>query len=496
MVLEKFTKREVDVIILLLNGIPPKKIGAKLGIAISSVNSHLANIKDKLGVNSITEAIICILKTRFLPENVFFSNNKVECKLTHREKEVLELVVKGKTSKEISDELNISIETVDTHRKNILRSIGRRSMNEIIILHIRNLLNISLPNDDEIEDALERPYNLTKRQFQILSKMVSGLSSVQIAKSLKLSTHSIESHKGRIFKKLGVSSSKEAILRAINENFYVLQIVREIEFNENHFKAGMSILSHFGTVLKQKNPQNTASVKIEQQGHKIRMIIDYKDSNEKEIIEKTLFDYGQVIIGNIDAHDFFPEIDQVIQFEAELQLASARYEFEKKRIHANKKIKKLSKKIMSQNQLIKVVTVQRDELRSVIGNFFSKSLQMQDVDNGATRIAPPYMNAIFSNNIFFEESEVKELIYMYQKADFNLLFNSFKSLLDDKSESNKDSEWLNSLIVDFTQIYAQYNSYKSKSLRGVLNIENEQILLNQVSDRVLQLINSLEIKNK
>ncbi len=44
--------------------------------------------------------------------------------LTHREREIMALLVKGRKSAEISNDLFISKSTVDTHRKNLLRKTG------------------------------------------------------------------------------------------------------------------------------------------------------------------------------------------------------------------------------------------------------------------------------------------------------------------------------------------------------------------------------------
>ncbi|MCB9360855.1 MAG: helix-turn-helix transcriptional regulator [Flavobacteriales bacterium] len=49
-------------------------------------------------------------------------------KLSHREEEVLQLIVDEQSSVEISDLLNISIRTVETHRKNIAKKIGSSSL--------------------------------------------------------------------------------------------------------------------------------------------------------------------------------------------------------------------------------------------------------------------------------------------------------------------------------------------------------------------------------
>ncbi|WP_334166678.1 helix-turn-helix transcriptional regulator [Phocaeicola paurosaccharolyticus] len=51
--------------------------------------------------------------------------------LTDREKEVIELIASGKQSNEISDELNISVATVNRHRENIKAKLHLRSVSEI-----------------------------------------------------------------------------------------------------------------------------------------------------------------------------------------------------------------------------------------------------------------------------------------------------------------------------------------------------------------------------
>ena len=48
-------------------------------------------------------------------------------KLTRREKQILDLLVKGKTSKQMAKQLNLSRFTIDTHRKNIHKKLGVKS---------------------------------------------------------------------------------------------------------------------------------------------------------------------------------------------------------------------------------------------------------------------------------------------------------------------------------------------------------------------------------
>jgi DNA-binding NarL/FixJ family response regulator len=53
-------------------------------------------------------------------------------KLSNQEKELIKLVVAGKTSKEISSALNISKNTVDTHRKNIHKKLELSNSGSLI----------------------------------------------------------------------------------------------------------------------------------------------------------------------------------------------------------------------------------------------------------------------------------------------------------------------------------------------------------------------------
>ena len=61
---------------------------------------------------------------RLLAENQFFKKNLQKfLSLGGRAKEVLKMVAMGKSSIEIANELNISVETVNTHRKNIKKKL-------------------------------------------------------------------------------------------------------------------------------------------------------------------------------------------------------------------------------------------------------------------------------------------------------------------------------------------------------------------------------------
>lgn len=69
----------------------------------------------------------------------FFSRRRDDsCPFSSRELDVLNLLKQGLTSKEVSDMLSISIQTVKSHRKNLIRKANVKNMTELIALSIRN----------------------------------------------------------------------------------------------------------------------------------------------------------------------------------------------------------------------------------------------------------------------------------------------------------------------------------------------------------------------
>ena len=52
--------------------------------------------------------------------------------LTQREREVMNLVVAGRLNKQIADELNISMKTVEAHRARVMEKMGVRTLAELV----------------------------------------------------------------------------------------------------------------------------------------------------------------------------------------------------------------------------------------------------------------------------------------------------------------------------------------------------------------------------
>jgi DNA-binding NarL/FixJ family response regulator len=68
----------------------------------------------------------------------------VAAKISPRERQVLQLIVEGRTNREIAALLGLSVHTVSVHRANIMGELGMHNTAELVVYAIRNGL-VSLP---------------------------------------------------------------------------------------------------------------------------------------------------------------------------------------------------------------------------------------------------------------------------------------------------------------------------------------------------------------
>ena len=61
-----------------------------------------------------------------------------QCVLTPREREVIQLVAEGKTTKEVATALSLSVKTAETHRANIMKRLDCHSVSELVRYAVRN----------------------------------------------------------------------------------------------------------------------------------------------------------------------------------------------------------------------------------------------------------------------------------------------------------------------------------------------------------------------
>ncbi|MGA7080246.1 MAG: response regulator transcription factor [Terriglobales bacterium] len=67
-------------------------------------------------------------------------------KLTPREREVIQLLAEGKSSKEVARLLNLSTKTAETHRSNIMRKLDFHSIRDLVVYAVQNdIIQVQLP---------------------------------------------------------------------------------------------------------------------------------------------------------------------------------------------------------------------------------------------------------------------------------------------------------------------------------------------------------------
>jgi len=66
------------------------------------------------------------------------SDRPVRSVLTPREREVIQLLAEGKTTKEVATTLNLSVKTAETHRTNLMRKLDLHSVVDLTLYAVRN----------------------------------------------------------------------------------------------------------------------------------------------------------------------------------------------------------------------------------------------------------------------------------------------------------------------------------------------------------------------
>jgi DNA-binding NarL/FixJ family response regulator len=63
---------------------------------------------------------------------------EIRDRLTSREREIVQLLAEGQSSKEIAVSLNISVKTAETHRSNIMRKLDLHCVSDVVRYAVRN----------------------------------------------------------------------------------------------------------------------------------------------------------------------------------------------------------------------------------------------------------------------------------------------------------------------------------------------------------------------
>lgn len=142
--------REIDEnakILILSMHVDTKILSDVLGAGINGYLLKSTEKNDLLnGIRSVVKGqqvfskpIANMLAESFIKKDTTFTSDN-NADLTKREKEILQLIVQGMTSREIAGELYISPRTVDTHRANLMGKLEIKNTAELVRYALQNNL--------------------------------------------------------------------------------------------------------------------------------------------------------------------------------------------------------------------------------------------------------------------------------------------------------------------------------------------------------------------
>ena len=120
----RLTPRETEILRMIAKGKFSAEIGAVLGMAEKTVDHHRANMRRKLDVTSALEAVTQGLAHGILACPCRERVSQPKPRMTPREQQVLGLMARGCTSKDVARLLNIEVKTAETHRQNVLARLN------------------------------------------------------------------------------------------------------------------------------------------------------------------------------------------------------------------------------------------------------------------------------------------------------------------------------------------------------------------------------------
>jgi DNA-binding NarL/FixJ family response regulator len=86
-----------------------------------------------------TSKVAAMVLDGFLhPESQSQDGAPAKNRLTPREREIIQLLAEGKSSKEVAVALGLSVKTAETHRSNIMRKLELHSVSDLVLYAVRN----------------------------------------------------------------------------------------------------------------------------------------------------------------------------------------------------------------------------------------------------------------------------------------------------------------------------------------------------------------------
>lgn len=114
-----------------------------------------------------------------------------------------------------------------------------------------------------------------------------------------------------------VNETLVEIEKAVNHE----NIIRTIFFTKSQYQSGISILSYFGQILKDKYPELKSNVSVIQEGELVKLMIAC-EVGSKDKINETLDQYALVLTNKEKPESLLEDKLQIARLEAKLELAA------------------------------------------------------------------------------------------------------------------------------------------------------------------------------
>jgi cell division GTPase FtsZ len=170
-----------------------------------------------------------------------------------------------------------------------------------------------------------------------------------------------------------------------DDSFDFVTVSKHIEFEAHQASAGLSILSYFNEFIHQKYSGTEAKVKIEQEGHVVKLIIE-TPTGEIENIEKSLHEFGLVVVGKKEAGEVLDRKADIEKLNMKLEMAAMELRHNEKIMLLYQNENKDKSKVIEANEK-KILSLQDAIFNQLSVSQHQISTQIQSMSNLPDRLA-------------------------------------------------------------------------------------------------------------
>jgi cell division GTPase FtsZ len=283
-----------------------------------------------LSLMEYTDSLICIDNDRFLDSNLKNNDLQAAGDIFHDSNNHFEAVIKG-LSELLTRPGMINVDFVDI--QTIFKNAGLATVgfgidrgDERSADAVANLLNSPALSNYQLSKANGCLVNITAGldmrldEFEVVGNAVKDIlgHDATVVIGTSLDSDMVDTIEVTVI----VTGLPELpIDKNISQDLFdIVTLSKSIVFEPQQASAGLSILSYFNEFLHQQYSGIEAKVSIKQEGPKITLVVETA-SGEVEKIEKSLYEFGLVVIGDKSPSDVLQSNFDVEKLQMKLEFA-------------------------------------------------------------------------------------------------------------------------------------------------------------------------------